>query len=45
MARLLLQEIGQQVLDVFNQRAALGTAADEVWIDDEPEPSFACSSI
>src|SRR5215813_7727916 len=35
IARLLLQEVGQQVLDAFNQRAALGTAADEVWIDDE----------
>src|SRR5262245_1548860 len=35
IARLLLQEVGQQVLDAFNQRAALGTAADEVWIDNE----------
>src|SRR5262245_15604823 len=35
IARLLLEEIGQQILDAFNQRAALGTAADEIWIDDE----------
>src|SRR6266850_6419706 len=35
IAWLLLQEIGQQILDAFHQRATLGTAADETWIDDK----------